>query len=71
MACAGFEEVIDPESPDSAIARIVPHRRWYAELSTGQGSGNEFLLIHRPRRSGGKQRRRGTARSSGKQTKRG
>ncbi len=71
MACAGFEEVIDPESPDSAIARIVPHRRWYAELSTGQGSGNEFLLIHRPRRSGGKQRRRGTARSSGKHTKRG
>jgi len=71
MAAAGFDEVIDPDSPDSAIGRLVPHRRWYAELSIGQGSGHEFLLIHRPRRSGGKQRDRGTARSSGKQTKRG
>lgn len=52
MQSAGFDEVMNPDSPDDVIARIVPHRRWYAELSAGQGSGHEFVLIHRPRRCG-------------------
>lgn len=52
MQSAGFEEVINPDSPDDVIARIVPHRRWYAELRGGQGSGHEFVLIHRPCGSG-------------------
>jgi len=56
MASAGFDEVIDPDRLDRVIARIVPHRRWYAEISSYQGSNKEFLLIHRPRRSGAKQR---------------
>ncbi|MEK7994633.1 MAG: DNA methyltransferase [Planctomycetota bacterium] len=55
MDSVGFDEVMDPDSPDSVIARIIPRRRWYAELSTGQGSGHEFVLIHRPRSSGARQ----------------
>jgi len=54
MQSAGFEEVINPDSPDSVIARIVPHRRWYAELGAGQGGGHEFVLIHRPCWSAGR-----------------
>jgi hypothetical protein len=52
MQSAGFEEVINPDSADSVIARIVPHRRWYAELSGSRGSGREFVLLHRPCSSG-------------------
>jgi len=62
MQSAGFEEVINPDSPDSVIARIVPHRRWYAELSAAQGSGHEFVLIHRPCWSGSRRRGPGTDR---------
>lgn len=48
MRSAGFEEVIAPDLPASAIARIVPHRRWYAELAKIHAERREFLLVHRP-----------------------
>lgn len=62
MQSAGFEEVINPDSPGSVIARIVPHRRWYAQLCPGRGSGHEFVLIHRPCRGGGRWHGLGTNR---------
>jgi len=71
MDSAGFDEVIAPDKPDALIARIIPHRRWYAEVSTGQGSGQEFLLIHRPCRSGKKQRHHGTAWGANGRSRRG
>ena len=46
MEAAGFEEIASPNSPDNVIRRIIPHRRWYAEI---QGDRHEVLLLHRPR----------------------
>ncbi len=46
MEAAGFEEIASPDSPDNVIRRIIPHRRWYAEL---RGDRHEVLLLHRPR----------------------
>jgi len=48
MQSTGFEELLNPDSPDNVIARVVPHRRWYAELHANRGSDHEFLLLHRP-----------------------
>jgi hypothetical protein len=71
MQSAGFEEVINPDSPDSVIARIVPHRRWYAELCASQGSGHEFVLIHRPCWSGSRRHGPGTDRDPAPMKKKG
>lgn len=46
MEAAGYEEIAIPDSPDNLIRRIIPHRRWYAEL---RGDRQEVLLLHRPR----------------------
>jgi hypothetical protein len=56
MQFAGFEEVVNPDSPDNVIARIIPHRRWYAELSASRGNGHELVLLHRPCLSGATRR---------------
>lgn len=48
MQAAGFEELSNPESPDDVIARLIPNRRWYAELPASRGTGHEFVLLHRP-----------------------
>jgi hypothetical protein len=49
MQLAGFEEVCNPESPGDVISRLVPNRRWYAELTTSSRTpAREFLLLHRP-----------------------
>jgi hypothetical protein len=56
MQLAGFEEVSNPESPDKLIARLIPNRRWYAELATSRGAGHELVLLHRPCCSGAERR---------------
>ncbi len=48
MQAAGFEELSNPQSPDDVIARLIPNRRWYAELPGSRGTGREFVLLHRP-----------------------
>lgn len=48
MRAAGFEELSNPESPNDVIARLIPNRRWYAELPASRGNGHEFVLLHRP-----------------------
>jgi hypothetical protein len=47
MHTAGFEEVTP--TIDRVVARVVPHRRWYADLSPTQRTAHEFLLVHRLR----------------------
>jgi hypothetical protein len=47
MNTAGFEEMTPPT--ETVVARIVPHRRWYADLSPTQHAAQEFLLVHRLR----------------------
>lgn len=49
MEAAGFEEIANPDLPENVIRRIIPHRRWYAEL---QGDRHEVLLLHRLREDG-------------------
>ena len=46
MEAAGFEEIASPGSPDNVIRRVIPHRRWYAEI---RGDRHEVLLLHRLR----------------------
>lgn len=52
MQAAGFEELTNPQSPGDIIARLIPNRRWYAELPGSRGTGREFVLLHRPCSSG-------------------
>jgi len=51
MQLAGFEEVCNPDSPANVIARIIPNRRWYAEIAASRGTGHELVLLYRPRPS--------------------
>lgn len=46
MEAAGFKEIAKPDSGAGVIQRIVPHRKWYAEM---KGERHEFLVLHRPR----------------------
>ncbi len=46
MRNAGYREVINPDKPESIISRIVPNRRWYANISPRQHSSKEYLFIH-------------------------
>lgn len=46
MRSAGFQELVNPDTPDNVIARIIPHRRWYAELCTSRAGAREYLLLH-------------------------
>ena len=48
---AGYEEVVNPDTPNSTITRNVPHRRWYSQLSATQNSATEYLFIHKVRAS--------------------
>lgn len=65
MRLAGFEEVGNPESPGKVIARLVPNRRWYAEIAASRGAGDELVLLHRPRWSRTERRDRATGNASG------
>ncbi len=47
MKQAGFDE--DNPADYTDLWRIVPHRKWYNYLSTARSSGQELLLLHRPR----------------------
>lgn len=49
MSDAGYDEVIATNTAGSLITRIIPHRRWYAEISPRQESAREYLLIHKVR----------------------
>lgn len=48
---AGYEEVKPPNLATEEIKRLVPRRRWYAVISPRQSGSEEFLLVHRPRRT--------------------
>ena len=50
MTMAGFEEIVNPYSSDRQIERAIPHRKWYAAVTSKKTVSSEFLLLHRPSR---------------------
>lgn len=48
MSAAGFEETVRGSEQAEKFWRLVPNRKWYANLSKESRQTHEVLLIHRP-----------------------